>query len=289
MASTVNLRRKIKSITNTRQITKAMQMVAASKMRRAQEAALATRSYADAAYSILNRAHRSQSTQSKPWTSDLLARRTVNRITLIVISADRGLAGAYNANVIKKTLQFVVENKSKLITIITVGRKVEEALRRANLPIELSFPQFNERPVSSDLSPLAKASLDQFLAHKTDQVSVIYTHFHSTLKQEAVLKQILPIEWVPESEQDLTNPNPYIFEPTADQVLNYILPRLVEFHLLQTLLDSLASEHSARMLAMKSATDNASDLIADLRLSYNSLRQANITQEIAEISAAANV
>lgn len=288
MPSTIILRRKIKSITNTRQITKAMQMVAASKMRRAQEAVLATRAYSVTGYEIINRIQKALAGEQEKLSHALLETQEVKRVTLIVISSDRGLAGGYNGNVLKRTLQFLDENKDKQITVITIGKKIEEALHRLNVPVELSFTQFSERPVSADLSPIAKASIDKFVAKESDQVAVIYTHFYSTLKQEASLKQILPI--VPlETTQDEPNAAPYVFEPTPNKVLGYILPRLVETQLLQSVLDSVASEHSSRMLAMKSATDNASELIGDLKLTYNSLRQANITQEIAEISAGANV
>jgi F-type H+-transporting ATPase subunit gamma len=287
MPSTIILRRKIKSITNTRQITKAMQMVAASKMRRAQEAVMATRAYSVTGYEIINRIQRALAGAQENLSHPLLEQRPVKRVTLIVISSDRGLAGGYNGNVLKRTLQFLDENKDKQITIITIGKKIEEALHRLNVPVELSFTQFSERPVSADLSPVAKASIDKFTAKETDQVAVIYTHFYSTLKQEASLKQILPIVPV-ETTEDEPSAAPYKFEPTPNNVLGYILPRLVETQLLQSVLDSVASEHSSRMLAMKSATDNATELIGDLKLTYNSLRQANITQEIAEISAGAN-
>lgn len=287
MPSTINLRRKIKSVTNTKQITKAMQMVAASKMRRAQEAVVGTRAYAETGNQIMARIQQAIVGEQKCFSHPLLTVRPVERIALIVIASDRGLAGAYNSNVIRQTTQFLEEHGDKQITVITIGRKIEETLHRLNIQVELSFTNFPDRPNSTDISPIAKATIDKFLTKQVDQVQVIYTRFYSTLKQVAETKQILPIEAPTVMDEKNSDAASYVFEPDPQHVLDYIVPRLVEMLLMQTILDSIASEHSARMIAMKSATDNASDLIDDLRLTYNSVRQANITREIAEISAGA--
>lgn len=291
MPSLINLRRKIKSITNTKQITKAMQMVAASKMRRAQEAALNTRAYASVGQEIMVRIQDYLARHEQELTHPLLDSRPAQTITLVVISSDKGLAGAYNSNVLRQTLQFLQENKDKKIRVVTIGRKIEEALHRLNITVELSFNDFAGRPVSNDIVPIAKATIDEFLAARTDQVSIIYTHYYSTLKQVAQTKQILPVQTMsnPDDNQQLLKTAPYLFEPEPTQVLNTVIPRLVEIQILQSLLDAIASEHSSRMIAMKNATDNAGDLIGDLQLTYNSIRQANITREIAEISAGANI
>lgn len=293
MPSTINLRRKIRSVGNTKQITKAMQMVAASKMRRAQEAVAGTRSYAEAGYDILSRLQKLMATvqqNTKDISHPLLVSRPVKKVALIVISSDKGLAGAYNINVLKRTLQFLEENKDKEIQIITIGRKIEEALSRLGKPLQASFVDFAARPTTSDMRPIAKLTIDAFLLGEYDQVSVVYTKFYSTLRQVAEEQQIVPI---PESERisdsktsdhDAYETDNYLFEPAPKQVLEYIVPRLVETKLLQTVLEATASEHSSRMLAMKNATDNASDLIDDLTLTYNSVRQANITRELAEIT-----
>lgn len=286
MPSTIHLRRKIKSVSNTKQITKAMQMVAASKMRRAQEAVTSTRAYATAGRQIMERIQRYFAAEKQALSHPLLVQRPVQRIALVVISSDRGLAGAYNGNVVKRALEFLQENQDKQVTIITIGRKAYEALTRLGITVEASFTDFPSRPTSNDIVPVAKLTIEAFLAQSCDQVTVIYTNFHSTLKQVVEAKQILPV--VPptlKTEANQTDLSNYLFEPKPAEVLNFIVPRMVELQLLQTILDSLASEHSSRMMAMKNATDNASDLIADLRLTYNSVRQASITQEIAEISA----
>lgn len=285
MPSTINLRRKIKSVGNTKQITKAMQMVAASKMRRAQEAVANTRAYAESGNQIVAHIRQVLASQGKAVSHPLLVDRPVKRIALVVISSDRGLAGAYNGNILKSTLEFLQENKDKQVTIITIGRKIQEALNRLGIEIAASFTDFPGQPVSNDIVPIAKLTIDAFLANECDQVSVIYTRFYSTLRQSAEVTQILPVTREPRADIELNEVSDYVFEPAPAQVLDYIVPRMVELQLLRTILDSIASEHSSRMLAMKNATDNASDLIADLRLTYNSVRQASITQEIAEISA----
>lgn len=262
-------------------------MVAASKMRRAQEAVLGTRAYAQQGYNILARLGRSLSSE-KQLAHPLLTVRPVKNIALVVISSDRGLAGGYNVNVMKRALQFLSDNKDKNIQVITIGRKAQESLARAGIQIEASFTDFPGRPISTDLRPVAKLTVDAFLKGECDQVSVVYTNFYSTLKQVAEVRQIVPvIAETSEGENSETRDedSAYLFEPDPSKVLSYIVPRLVEVQLLETVLESIASEHSSRMLAMKSATDNASDLIDDLKLTYNSIRQASITKELAEITA----
>lgn len=287
MASTILLRRKIKSVTNTKQITKAMQMVAASKMQRAQEAAAATRSYAETAGLLISHLKQYLAKSDRPVTHPLLATRSIKKVTLVVISSDRGLAGAYNSNILRQTLDFLQANRDQSIEIITIGRKIRDSLTRLNIPLQASFTEFANRPTSNDILPLAKLTVEPFLSQETDAVSLIYTRFHSTLKQTVETEALLPLtagDDLDQTEGEQT-PADYLFEPTPETVLAYILPRIVEIKLLRAVLDASASEHSARMIAMKSATDNATDLIADLRLTFNSVRQAAITQEIAEISA----
>ena len=288
MPSTITLRRKIRSIGNTKQITRAMQMVAASKMRRAQEAVTGTRAYAEKGAEIMHRLQLALQGE-KQISHPLLTVRPVNRVALVVIASDRGLAGGYNANIAKKALQFLDAHKDKQVSVITIGRKAQDALARAGVPLTASFTNFPDRPVSADILPIARLTIDAFLANEYDQVSAIFTKFYSTLRQVAEEKQILPVTLKAEVDEAVQeSASAYIFEPMPAKVLEYILPRMVEMQLLQTILESNASEHSSRMIAMKNATDNASELLGDLRLTYNSIRQANITQEIAEISAGAN-
>jgi F-type H+-transporting ATPase subunit gamma len=290
MSSTINLRRKIKSVKNTKQITRAMQMVAASKMRRAQEAVTGTRAYALAGREIMARLQRALRSEDQQFQLPLLTQRPVDSIALIVISSDKGLAGAYNVNVIKKAVEFLQAHKDKKVDLIIIGKKAQEGLARFGYAAVASFVDFPSRPNSTDLRAVAKLSIDEYIADKYDQVVVVYTKFYSTLKQSAEVQQILPViqHDVIDSENEQGNMSSYLFEPDPVRVLQHIVPRLIEMQLLQTVLESIASEHSSRMLAMKNATDNASDLMSDLTLTYNSVRQANITQEIAEISAGSN-
>jgi F-type H+-transporting ATPase subunit gamma len=287
MPSTIALRRKIKSVKNTRQITKAMQMVAASKMRRAQEAVIGTRAYAELGAEIMHRLQQrlaNESTDAHP----LFAERPVKRIVLLVITSDKGLAGSYNANVIKEALTFISTHKEQKIQVITIGKKGEEALKRLGVPIEASFTEFPTHPTSNDVTSIARLTIDSFVENQSDQVVVIFTRFFSTIKQVAEARQILPLRKAETETTDTEAANDYRFEPSPSAVLHYVVSRLVEVQLLQTVLESNASEHSSRMLAMKNATDNANELVGDLTLTLNSVRQASITQEIAEISAGAN-
>ncbi len=278
----INLRRKIKSIISTKQITRAMQMVAASKMRRAQDAVTATRSYALVSNEIMQRLAQQKSETVHP----LLVKREVKRTVLIVIASDRSLAGGYNNNVVKQALEFLSKEPAGSVDVITIGKKAQEALARVNVEIVAHFTDFPSKPSTADLRPVAKLSIDAFLGAEYDRVAVVYTRFFSTLKQVAEIKQIVPVSFESAVERDQTEKvEEYLFEPSNSEVLNFIVPRLVEMQLLQAILESFASEHSSRMLAMKNATDNASDLIDDLKLTYNSVRQDNITRELAEISA----
>lgn len=293
----INLRRKIKSVKNTKQITRAMQMVAASKMRRAQDAVTGTRAYAQAGHQIMARIQQALQGKADQLSIPLLTQRPVQKIALIVISSDRGLAGAYNTNVLKKAVEFLETHQDKQVDLIVIGRKAQEGLARFGYKSVASFVDFPDRPNSTDMRAVAKLSIDAFVAGQYDQVSVVFTKFYSTLKQVAEVQQILPVthEDLAEAaaahmtDESLEQAEDYLFEPEASDVLQYIVPRLIEVQLLQTVLESIASEHSSRMLAMKNATDNASDLIGDLTLTYNGVRQANITQEIAEISAGSNM
>lgn len=290
MASTIHLRRKIKSIRNTKQITRAMQLVAASKLRRAQAAVMATRAYAVMGQALAARLQSYLSQQQLIRPPALWVKRPVGRIILIVIASDRGLAGAYNSNVLRRSLDFLNHHRDQQVKVVTIGRKAQEGLARAGILLEASFSNFPDRPTSQDILPIARLAVASFTRAECDQISIIYTHYYSTLRQVAAEKILLPIkaeavEAVDEKYQELTAP---LFEPDPAAILNYIGSRLIEIQLLQTILESIVSEHSSRMLAMKNATDNAGDLIDDLQLTYNSVRQASITREIAEISAGSN-
>lgn len=273
-----------------------MQMVAASKMRKSQETALMARPYAKAALKLLENVSESV----EPKQHGLLEHRDVKNVCILVVSSDKGLCGGLNSNIIRETLKLIQENKNKNISLITVGKKAENFFRK-NGKIDASFSGFGDTVELRETLPLSKVLLDDFMSYKYDKIIAVYTNFVSTLKQEAKVKKLLPItkrsiEETIEEIEDMAirnnngtkngvNGTEYKFEPSADEVLCRLLPNLIETQIYHIVLESNASEHSARMVAMKSATDNAIEILQDLKLSYNYIRQQKITQEISEISA----
>lgn len=305
-----HIKQRIKSIRSTSQITKAMELVSAAKMRKAQAQAQASRPYALHGREIIEML----SGRVDRKKHALLANRKVEKIALIVISSDKGLAGSYNTLLTREVAKFIKENQDKKIDIITVGKKGEKALLSLGFKPTASFADIATHPNFSDIIPIGKIAIDGFIDLIYDQVIVAYTHFHSTIKQEAKVAVLLPINGVsPEGKSGSQAPQEgeaalprrgreaiedtsfadgrsnllYKFEPNQDKVLDFILPRMIETNFYQFLLEAIASEHSARMVAMKNASDNASDIIGDLTLTYNSARQAKITQELLEITGAA--
>jgi F-type H+-transporting ATPase subunit gamma len=273
-----------------------MQMVAASKMRKSQETALMARPYAQAALKLLENVSESV----EPKQHSLLENRDVKNVCILVVSSDKGLCGGLNSNVIRETLKIMEQHKSKNISLITVGKKAENYFRKTK-KISASFSGFGDTIELKETLPLSRVLLDDFTSNKYDKIVAVYTNFVSTLKQEAKVKKLLPItkrsiEETIEEIEDMAIKNnngeknggngiEYKFEPSADEVLCRLLPNLVETQVYHIVLESNASEHSARMVAMKSATDNAREILGDLKLSYNYIRQQKITQEISEISA----
>ena len=295
MQSTRQIRRQIQSIKNTSQITKAMQMVAASKMRKSQETALMARPYAQAALNLLENV----SGGVDPKQNCLLERREVKNVCILVVSSDKGLCGGLNSNIIRETLKIMKRCEDKNVSLITVGKKSENYFKRTK-KISASFTGFGDTIQLKETIPLSKVLLDDFTNKKYDKIIAIYTNFISTLKQEAKVKVLLPVtkeslEETIEEIEDMAiknngaknngNGTEYKFEPSADEVLCRLLPSLIEMQVYHVVLESNASEHSARMVAMKSATDNALEILGDLKLSYNYIRQQKITQEISEILA----
>jgi F-type H+-transporting ATPase subunit gamma len=280
-ANTRDIRRRIKSIKNTAQITKAMQMVAASKMRKAQSAALAGRPYSD----LINRVLVSLSKRTNPELSPLLEVREVKKELVLVVSTDKGLCGALNTNLLREILQF-----TQPTAYVATGRKAVQFLARTKRDLLADF-HLKDAPGLIDTKPISKFLIDKFLAKEVDKVSVLYTKFINTLVLKPTVQTILPI-----SAADLPKPTgsepqdneslEFLYEPSAEEVLAGILPHYVHFQVYQMVLDARASEHSARMVAMKNATDNAKTLIKDLTLEYNKIRQASITTELLEISTA---
>jgi F-type H+-transporting ATPase subunit gamma len=281
MASQRDIRRRIGAVRNIKQITRAMQFVAASKLRRAQEATLASRPYADKLDEVLADLAAVLGAEDHP----LLAERETGKRLIILITTDRGLAGPLNTNTVRFAAREITEHAGDL-AVVTVGRKGRDAMRRARVPIEAHFAGFGDRPAFSDVIPLARLVTDDFLSGDYGRIEVIYSRFISTLAQKPVKDQLLPIDYGKDTAQGIPG-NQFLFEPNPAAVLEQLLPRYVATRLFQAVLEGKASEESSRMVAMKNATENAEDLIEDLTLVYNKVRQSNITREMIEIASGA--
>src|SRR5438128_6775920 len=285
MANTQDIRRRIKSIRNTAQITKAMQMVAASKMRRAQQHALAGRPYA----ALMNRVLVSLQKRTDPTLHPLLQIGDVKKELVLIISTDKGLAGALNTNLFREVANF---DQSKTAFVVT-GKKARQFVARTKRELLADF-ELKDSPSFVETKAISKFATEKFLSREVDNVSVLYTHFINTINQRPVVETLLPISSfdLPKSEsaedatEDVDPMLGYVFEPSAEVVLDAMLPFYIQHEVLQMILDARASEHSARMVAMKNATDNANQFIKDLTLEYNKMRQAGITTELLEIATA---
>ncbi len=288
MPSTRDIRRRIKSVKNTAQITKAMQMVASAKMRKAQQSAIAGRPYAALMNSVLAEVTAGAGEFSHP----LMEKREVKKRAVIIISTDKGLCGGLNTNLLREAAKF---DKNTTV-FITAGRKASQFIARTKRELVAEFT-YKDSPLFSEARAISKFAQDLFLGGKVDRVDVLYTNFVSTLVQKPEVRSLLPLGEIKALEAgvdgageaaELTGKGiEYLFEPTAVTVLGNLLPHYLNFQVFQYLLEAKASEHSARMVAMKSATDNAKQMIKDLTLEYNKLRQANITKELLEITSAA--
>lgn len=284
MASLQQIKHRIGSVKNTRQITKAMQLVAASKLRKAQQAVEKPRAFSMAARELL--------THLRHLTRDgrhhLFLARPVKTRLIIAISSDRGLAGAYNANIFKRLAQELqADQKAGIKTqVITVGRQVSHfAAKLKDCNIVGAYQNLPDVPDANYIRPIIVSALDGFVEKEVDAVDIIFTHYRSTIAQDMTVQRILPAGFAEtEVSSDIAHAT---FEPSVEQLLESATLRLIEVQLYQALLDAIASEQSMRMVAMKSATDNAGDLIEDYTLAYNTARQGKITQEIAEITGGA--
>ena len=286
MANTQDKRRRIKSIRNTSQITKALQMVAASKMRKAQMGALAGRPYSN----LMNRVLVSLQQRTDHKLHPLLQVREVKRELVVILSTDKGLAGALNTNLFREAIKFEADKT----IYITSGAKARQFIVRTRRELLADFP-LKDAPAFTETKEISKFCVEKFLSGEVDRVSVLYTHFINTINQKPVVQTLLPI-----SRFDLPQASPagasadasndpmlgYEFEPTPEGVLDVMLPYYLHYEIYQMVLDARASEHSSRMVAMKNATDNAKQFIKDLTLEYNKMRQASITTELLEISTA---
>lgn len=305
------VRQRIKSIANTKKITKAMELVAASKMRRAVKSALATRSYAVLAREMLAKLSQMRDIAR----NSLMEVRPVKNILLILVASNRGLCGGFNANLYKKAIE-QVKNVEQLalqrsfgkkitspsgvrikLSAIAIGKKSERILRRLNIEVLASFTSFSDTPTFLEILPVAKIAQEEFIKKQCDKAAIIYTDYISAIAQKPTIRQVLPISPVDlekmlralgdhslEDEKFESPAIDFIFEPNPIVILEEMLPRLTEVQIYQALLESSASEHSARMLAMRSASDAAEEMIDDLVFTLNQARQAGITREIADIT-----
>lgn len=274
MPNAQDIRRRIKSVKNIEQITKAMKMVAAARLRRAQEKAAASLPYTEKVRAVLASVANHASDLSHP----LLEVREVKNIGYLVLSADKGLAGAYSSNVIKEVLPHLADKNNS--SIIAVGRKARDYFKRRGYPMDEEFTGFSEKPTIEHAIAIARSVAEGFKSGKYDEIHLVYTVFHSAITQKATSVKLLPIEDV---TSDTADSRDYIFEPSAEEVLNHLVPQYLQTTIYGALLQAAASELGARMTAMGSATDNAEELIAKLILNYNKIRQATITREISEI------
>ncbi|MBI4661266.1 MAG: ATP synthase F1 subunit gamma [Verrucomicrobia bacterium] len=287
MPSPRDLRRRIKSVKNTSQITKAMQMVAASKMRRAQQAALSGRPYAQ----LMNAVLAEVTFHAGDFTHPMLEAREVRKRAVILVSTDRGLCGALNSNLQREALKF---DKDATV-FVAVGKKAAQFVARTKRHLAAEFT-YKDPPHFSEARVISKFVQELFANREVDQVDILFSNFINILSQRPELRRLLPVAEIRGVEADvagageavelLKGATEFLFEPSADQVLGALLPHYVNFQIYQILLEARASEHSARMVAMKNATDNALQLIKDLTLEYNKMRQASITKEILEIATA---
>src|SRR5882724_1516711 len=283
MPSTHDLRRRIKSVSSTSQITKAMQMVAASKMRKAQEAALTTRPFAQ----LLYRIQRHATTHARDFTHPLLEVRQVRTRGVILVGTDKGLCGALNSNLFRLVAQF----DPATTLFITAGKRAAQFIARTGRQLVAEFT-FTDVPRFDEARPIASFARDLFLKGEVDQVQVVATRFINTMTQQPVVVEYLPIGEIKglkipgaESEAELAaDAREFLFEFSAAAVLDYLFGHYLNIYIYRVMLEAKASEQSARMVAMKGATDNAAGLIRDLTLHYNNLRQGNITKELLEIA-----
>lgn len=285
MESTRDIKGRIKSVTNIQQITKAMKMVAAARLRKAEEKANGSRPYAEKIGELLRRA----SSVTPDFTSSLFRTGKVKKVGYLVISADKGLAGAFNSNVMKRTLQEISGRDRSEYALYVCGKQGRNYLKFRGYDLDSYHFGFSDKPTAQDSIDLAKEMVDYFVTEEVDEVYVIYTKFITALHQQVLVEKILPVE-APEADEETGNGSemkwkeaPYIFMPDAHTVLSRLLPEYVQVKVYNAMLQSAASELGSRMAAMSAATDNATERIADLNLTYNKARQAQVTNEISEI------
>ncbi|MCX6800560.1 MAG: ATP synthase F1 subunit gamma [Candidatus Falkowbacteria bacterium] len=292
MSSTKGIKSRIKSVSNTKKVTKAMEMVAASKMRKATEAVLKTKAYARLSWETILRLSMSINNDHPLLSSKEKSKSIENKkIAIILFTSNRGLCGGFNSSIITKLHKSIHKhNTPDNVDIILLGKKGATCHSQYGYNIIAEFTKPDMASGVADILTIAKMITADFINQKYSKVFIAYTDFINAMKQEPKVKQILPVDISAHEDllESIKDKNEYIFEPSPREVLDELIPRLIEIQIFQALLESNASEHSARMTAMHQATDAASDMIDELTLSYNKIRQASITQEIAEIGAGVN-
>lgn len=283
MPSAREINRRIKSVTNTQQITKAMKMVSSVRLRRAQDRALATAPFTEKMESLLQRLSSALPGIHDPY----FQQREVKKVCYLIVGADKGLAGAFNSNINKTVVAALKDKPQSSFSVMTVGRKPAEYMQHLRVPLDFKWSGFSDKPQAEHARKLSQVVTERFLNGDVDEVYVIYTHFKSALSQEVKTVKLLPVS-PPEGEAAGKMEGSYLFAPDAEEVLATLLPQYVHIVLYNALLQSAASELGARMTAMTSATDNAGELIDKLTVHYNKVRQAGITNELTEIVSGAN-
>jgi F-type H+-transporting ATPase subunit gamma len=278
MPSLIDIRRRIRSVKNTQQITKAMKMVSAAKLRRAQDRVIASRPYAALLRQVLGNVAAAVANDERAGQNPLLAQRPEERILLVLVTADKGLAGAFNANLIKGAQRFIGEHASARVTLELIGRKGRDFFRKRGARIQGEHINLGAKPAYGDTAAIARAAMESYRAEEIDAVYIICNEFKSVLSQKLTITRVLPVE-VPSGAA----PVDYIFEQPPLEMLDALLPRYIELEFYRALLESVAAEHAARMTAMEAATSNAGEMIEKLTLHMNRVRQASITKEIIEV------
>jgi F-type H+-transporting ATPase subunit gamma len=279
MPSLIDLRRRIRSVKNTQQITKAMKVVSAAKLRRAQDRVIAARPYAQIIQRMLANVAQAAAEQNQDEEIELLARRPEKRILLLVVTADRGLAGAFNSNVIRSAAKFIAEHRESEVHLELVGRKGREFFKRRHSKIAGEYTTLFQKAVRyEDALEIARKVIEMFRKAEVDSVYVVGNNFKSLMASLLVTTRLLPVEF-PEKQEQID----YIYEQPPGELLAALLPRYIESQIYRAMLESDAAQHAARMTAMEAASSNATDVISSLTLRMNRVRQASITREIIEI------
>ena len=277
MANIRDIRRRIRSAKNIQQITRAMKFVSAARLRRAQDRVIAARPYARQMIAVLN----SLATRVPEQAHPLLARRGEDKIELVVITADRGLCGAYNTNIIRQAVEFLVQHSDRRVELNILGKRARDFFRRRAYAVRHEAINVLQKPSFADAAAIAKDLIDEFVNGEKDQIWLVYNEFKSVVQQRVIVEPLLPIRRL--EHPDDVGRIEYLYDEPPEKIFSNLLPRHVEAQLFRALLEAAASEHGARMSAMEAATNNAAEMIEGLTLYANKVRQASITRELIEV------